>query len=549
MSFSVSTAGPYFSSGSISFSDLRNTFRGTDGTISASELRRDTSVDSEYPVVPDATENSSISSSSNLKLSQFRNSIKYYDVTQDGTDSGVNMSSMPWNSNLGKNIRKKFFINGTINSAGAAALRVDVDPSYNLGIDVNGGLYGYGGAGGIGGISDGSTTSSTTTSYTSTVSPYLNVRQSNKNSSEVYVTSSGSGRARIKIKLRVDDDPSIAGKSFNKITITGDGTTIVHDYIREDYEREWEININAGVKYRLSFTGLDKDLGRDPGALNQDVNAIPQNTEVNVQGLGLRDEGGNDCNARIFIAGVMEQYVVSSTTISGGGIGGTGSKGGNGINVFSSAPVYIYIAPSGRIWSGGGGGGGGASGENGPPGVCTYYVITVKCCNCGSAPGCGSATKIATIVGGPCDCKTVTTKKPDGSTVTTTVCSSIIRGAICLQVFPYAVRGGYGGQGGTGGIGQGVNGGPGSGVSGSAGEAPYCPNPVLGPSIAGQGVGSWGGTGKVSGSGGAWGQTGNKGNGPIRGGLGGPPGYSIKAQGAGRYFLSGATGNLLGPVE
>lgn len=533
MSFSVSVAGPYFSSGSISFSSLRDTFRGSGGSIKASELRRDTNVDSQYPVVPDATENSSISSGSDLKLSQFRNSIKYYDVTQSGGDSGVNMSSMPWNSNLGKNIRKKFFINGEIYSAGAAALRVDVDPSYNLGIDVNGGLYGYGGAGGAGGVGGSGGSSTVTTSFTSTVYPYLNVRESSPSGEEVYLTSTGEGRARIRLKLKVDDDPNIAGKSFNRITINSDSGQIVHDYRTEDYERDFDVDITAGQRYRINFTGLDKNLGRDPGGLNQDVNGISSGTEINLQGLGLRDESGNDCNARFYIGNVLEQYVISSSTTVGGGYGGAGAKGSNGINVFSSSPVNIYIAPSGRIWAGGGGGGGGASGENGPSGTCFYYTTYQTGFNCGGAPGCGSATQIGTVTGGGCNCS----KKG---------CKNTRKASICRVTTYYSVRGGFGGTGATGGIGQGVNGNAGGAATGATGEAPFCPDPNGGPTSAG--VGSWGGTGKISGAGGSWGQYGNRGNGPIRGGAGGPPGFSIKAQGSGRYYLSGSTGNLLGPT-
>ena len=46
MTISVSKSGPYFTSGAISFSAMRNTFRlnNPTGTISASELLRNTDV-------------------------------------------------------------------------------------------------------------------------------------------------------------------------------------------------------------------------------------------------------------------------------------------------------------------------------------------------------------------------------------------------------------------------------------------------------------------------------------------------------------------------
>jgi hypothetical protein len=166
MSATVTKAGPYYSSGSISFSSLRSNFRAqqSDGSFSsdtlpikASELRRNTSSSNTNPTVPDATENASISSSSNLKLSQFRNSIKYYFITQTGTDDnssslsspGFNIGSQSWNSNLNKNVRKYMYLNGTIGSSNvsqyAAYLLAEV---YNLEVNVSGGIYGAGGANG-----------------------------------------------------------------------------------------------------------------------------------------------------------------------------------------------------------------------------------------------------------------------------------------------------------------------------------------------------------------------------------------------------------------
>ena len=152
MSVSISKAGPYFTSGSISFSALRNTFRFSGGTISASELRRYTDVNIRDPIVPDATENSSISSGSNLSLSQFRNSIKYYSITQSGTDLSLSLDLNYWNNNLGKNIVKNTYINGTngVNTIDVAAIRHrgDRSPTRNLTITVNGAIYDAAGVGG-----------------------------------------------------------------------------------------------------------------------------------------------------------------------------------------------------------------------------------------------------------------------------------------------------------------------------------------------------------------------------------------------------------------
>lgn len=150
MTATVTKAGPYFSSGLISFSSLRDTFRGTSGSIKASELIRNTTTSNTNPIVPDATENSSVSTSNNLKLSQFRNTIKYYYITQTGTDFNFDISAQSWNSNLNKNIKKWAYINGTCGSTSVLSSAATIGSTvYNLTIDVSGGIYGAGGSSGI----------------------------------------------------------------------------------------------------------------------------------------------------------------------------------------------------------------------------------------------------------------------------------------------------------------------------------------------------------------------------------------------------------------
>jgi hypothetical protein len=169
MAINPTAAGPYYSSGAISFGSLRSNFRaqqinGTFNTdilrIKASELIRVTSQTATNPIVPDATENSSIPTSVgagvSIKASHFRNSIKYYYLTQSETNDntgnssapGLSLSSADWNSNLNKNIRKKLIISGTVGS------RYNTQPAFsfsgemcNLTISVigGGGIYGAGG--------------------------------------------------------------------------------------------------------------------------------------------------------------------------------------------------------------------------------------------------------------------------------------------------------------------------------------------------------------------------------------------------------------------
>jgi len=164
MAATVSKAGPYYSSGEIKFSSLRSNFRAQlrketyngsetfnsdSSPIKASELRRITSTSNETSTVPDATENANISTGSNWKTSQFRNSIKFYYIAQTGTDTNFDIAGQSWNGNLNKNIRKIMFMVGTCgsNAPGSPAASSN-STSHNLTIDVYGGIYGASGRGG-----------------------------------------------------------------------------------------------------------------------------------------------------------------------------------------------------------------------------------------------------------------------------------------------------------------------------------------------------------------------------------------------------------------
>jgi len=184
MSVSVTKAGPYYSSGPISFSSLRSNFaERSSGMISALDLRRNTNVAEENPVVPDSTENEQISTGSNLRLSQFRNSVKRYTATQSGTDdnssnanepgfrmgrfnSSLVMTGIDWSGggnsgrdgvsggftgNHTKNIQKKILITGTCGSVqtGQAAAQLAIGAIvHNIRIEVTGSVLGFGGRGG-----------------------------------------------------------------------------------------------------------------------------------------------------------------------------------------------------------------------------------------------------------------------------------------------------------------------------------------------------------------------------------------------------------------
>lgn len=178
------TIGPSLATGPIRWSTLREEFlakqprtsySGSDttdntlnsGPISSSQLLRDTDTTHKNPIVPDCKENrdAGISDSTNLKASQFRNSIKFYYAQQTGTDDNTLNTSQPgltidvqgWNTNLGNNIIKKIFIDGTVGSTVVSqpALKL-TNVTTNLEVVISGNVYA---AGGLGGKKPGNTSS------------------------------------------------------------------------------------------------------------------------------------------------------------------------------------------------------------------------------------------------------------------------------------------------------------------------------------------------------------------------------------------------------
>ena len=174
----------FFKTGQISFSELRDKFTDDQSNfgnqISASQLRRNTDVQAANPIVPDATDNEQISTSSNLTISQFRNSVKRYLATQSGTDDnssingpgfrmglydsngrgldfdggGVNGRDGTNGNSTGnhtKNVQKLVSITGTCGSSRPgqpAALLSSLVTVHNFRITVSGYILGYGGRGG-----------------------------------------------------------------------------------------------------------------------------------------------------------------------------------------------------------------------------------------------------------------------------------------------------------------------------------------------------------------------------------------------------------------
>lgn len=181
MPVTVVKSGPYFSSGAIAFSQLRDVFKETGGRISASELRRNTDIRAANPIVPDSTENENISTGSNLRISQFRNSVKRYVATQSGTNdnshgrsepgfrmgrldpyglgidwsgggySGKDGQGGPTNGNLIRNVQKTIRITGVCGSINPELPAAQLSPVLqvnNVKMEIFGSILGCGGQGG-----------------------------------------------------------------------------------------------------------------------------------------------------------------------------------------------------------------------------------------------------------------------------------------------------------------------------------------------------------------------------------------------------------------
>lgn len=156
----------------IKFSQLRNVFKGslgtqlpvgivtTTGEIRARELLRNTNTSDPDPILPDATENTQVSTASNWKVSQMRGTIKFYVIDQTvstANDNGATLSApgfdfdgLNWNNNLTKSIRKFATVSGTCGSNGNAAPAVRMSTSSNnmtVVVNSTARIYGGGGSG------------------------------------------------------------------------------------------------------------------------------------------------------------------------------------------------------------------------------------------------------------------------------------------------------------------------------------------------------------------------------------------------------------------
>jgi len=152
MSITVTKEGPYFTSGPIKFSEIRTRFKeSSSGSISASELFRNTNITDVNPIVPDSTENDQVAdeftfsggkftftgTKTDWKASLMRDSIKRYIATQSGTDLNADFGlytasggkGIDWDGqgvadaagsstgNITRNVQKAINVTGTCGSS------------------------------------------------------------------------------------------------------------------------------------------------------------------------------------------------------------------------------------------------------------------------------------------------------------------------------------------------------------------------------------------------------------------------------------------------
>jgi hypothetical protein len=149
MAVNIPTQTTYFDNANdISWSALRSTFNSkTTGEIKFSTYLRNTDKNATDPIIPDATENSDIGSSNNLKVSAFRGTIKEYVIQQSGTNSDLNLAATQyWNQNLNKNVPKRIVFGGTAYASSKNNYAVKLDSEmYNVDFDHSGEIYAQGG--------------------------------------------------------------------------------------------------------------------------------------------------------------------------------------------------------------------------------------------------------------------------------------------------------------------------------------------------------------------------------------------------------------------
>lgn len=298
----------------ISFSQIRAEFGGDATNIKASTyLRNDDAAvdwDDESTItsrVPDATENSNVTTDNDWSVNSLRDTISNYLVTQSGTDTELEFSdsnTATWNNNLSRNVPKTFDVTGVVHADSPTddALRFDGD-LYNLEIEVdqNGAIYGEGGnVGGNGGDA-----------------LYVN---NTYTQSDVEIRSYG--------KIWSGGGGGSSGNDGNKGSALNCSST---NTVTRD------INHNNKIGGQNACNSNEKELTRNPIGHIRD----------RCRGRGARRSGGwNQNNKSGYHCGTSSRSVceITNNFVQGGGGKGNGGNGGKGKG-WSNRNTAITSAP------------------------------------------------------------------------------------------------------------------------------------------------------------------------------------------------------------
>lgn len=368
------TATSYFGSGEIKFGQLRDTFGFSRGRIKASQLLRSTDPNLTNPNVPDATENANIQTSteSQWKASHFRNSITEYIITQSGTDVNLTLSSLSWNSNLNKNVKKTYEVTGTIGgtTSGGSALTLD-GTVYNLTVRVSGYVLGHGGVGGVFGSTE------TQGEASSTVTANIRIDNNSKDTPSTKLVVSGSGNATIQMYAGMRDGSNADKRPWRYIYFDdNNGTQSVYVDPGEsgsssDRALDFYVNLSVtgGNEYNITPTNLQKRISQ---LKNYGTNTTTLPSGSIVSGYSMRDADNDICRGQLSIG----QITQGTQTVTIGS--GKATDGGHAINANTTGNrVRIIETSYNRIRGGGGGGGSGKRGTDGTGGTCDTYDLAV----------------------------------------------------------------------------------------------------------------------------------------------------------------------------
>lgn len=364
MAITITKSGPFYASGSISFSSLRTNFRATDidGTvsadtslISASQLRRIDSQSNSDPTVPDATENALISTGNNLNISQFRNSVKYYKVSQTSTDINLNISTQAWNSNLSKNIKKKVSIGGTIGSSGinTSALLTTSGQHCNLEIVVTGTgkVIGAGGTAGTANSVNGGN-GGTAMNLLNTLAASV-IKVTVASGANIYGGGGGGGAGTVGGTGGKGGDGSKSGGTTSTNQTLSAGTRCSNQYYDnvkgEIYYFSTYCSLQGYSGYNYTSFGVTQNCGEGHtnflGTCTRTV--ITQNDDIATTG-GNGGEGGNGADGGVGAGyeqalGAAGSGGAGTAGTAGGTNAGTGGKGERGETVAPEEPLVLMV--------------------------------------------------------------------------------------------------------------------------------------------------------------------------------------------------------------